>query len=271
MMKNLLLFLSIFFVQCSQFQGIFETSPGAARTSSRVPKSTRSSRAIKHLDLNKSARSENEILLGEVREPIATKQGIYYFVKPGDTLARISGRYKISWDDIAEINHLYDSDLVVGRRLFLPNKKTISQYVEVSKVISEDRSRSGSSKKVDFTWPIETPRITSVFGHRRGRPHDGVDIGAQVGTPVLAAEDGRVIFSERFAGYGNLVVVKHAQDYFTAYAHNSDVYVKKGQRVKRGQKISLVGMTGRTTGPHLHFEMRIKTQAIDPLSMLPKK
>jgi murein DD-endopeptidase MepM/ murein hydrolase activator NlpD len=263
----ILIFLSLFLVHCSQFQGIFETAPATAQTSSH----TRSSRAVKPLDLNKSARSENETLLGEARESIATKQGTYYFVKLGDTLARISGRYKISWDDIAEINHLYDSDLVVGRRLFLPNKKTISQYVEVSKVISEDRSRSGSSKKVDFTWPIETPRITSVFGHRRGRPHDGVDIGAQVGTPVLAAEDGRVIFSERFAGYGNLVVVKHAQDYFTAYAHNSDVYVKKGQRVKRGQKISLVGMTGRTTGPHLHFEIRHGQTARNPLFFLPDR
>lgn len=263
--------LSCLLIQCSQFNGIFETSPGAARTSSTASRSTRGSRAVKTLDLNKSARSENDVLVTEDREPIVTKQGTYYFVKPGDTLARISSRYKISWDDIAEINHLYDSDLVVGRRLFLPNKKTISQYVEVSKVISEDRSRSGSSKNVDFQWPIEAPRITSVFGHRRGRPHDGVDIGAQVGTPVLAAEEGRVIFSERFAGYGNLIVVKHAQNYFTAYAHNSDVYVKKGQRVKRGQKISLVGMTGRTTGPHLHFEMRIKMEAIDPLSMLPKK
>lgn len=247
------LLLSFFITSCAEFQNIFAKSGN--------------SRARSH----GQSLSENEIDY-TIRKPIRTKQGTYYFVQPGDTLAKISKQFRhLKWDAIAQINNLYSSELVVGRRLFIPHKKNLSDYLNISKVIQEDVSRAVNNRKLSFVWPIEEGRVTSVFGHRRGRPHDGIDIGAKIGTPIQAIEAGRVIYSDRYTSYGNLIVIKHPKNYYSAYAHNGKVYVKQGQHVRKGQKISLVGMTGRTTGPHLHFEMRVKTQAIDPLTVLPDK
>jgi len=104
---------------------------------------------------------------------------------------------------------------------------------------------------------------------RHGVMHDGVDIAAPAGTPVHAAADGRVIYAGRFRGYGNVVIVQHANHYATVYGHNSVNEVHKGQKVFRGQVISKVGTTGRTTGPNLHFEVRRDNVASNPLNYLP--
>ncbi len=99
--------------------------------------------------------------------------------------------------------------------------------------------------------------------------HDGIDIAAPVGTPVHAAAAGRVIYAGRVRGYGNVVIVQHANHYATVYAHNSVNKVREGQSVSRGQVISKVGTTGRTTGPNLHFEVRRDNVASNPLRYLP--
>jgi murein DD-endopeptidase MepM/ murein hydrolase activator NlpD len=104
---------------------------------------------------------------------------------------------------------------------------------------------------------------------RAGQRHDGIDIAAPEGAPVGAAADGVVIFAGDQAGYGALVILKHANDLVTLYAHNSRVLVKDGQRVSRGDPIARVGQTGRTTGPHLHFEVRQGTRPRNPLLFLP--
>ncbi len=104
---------------------------------------------------------------------------------------------------------------------------------------------------------------------RRGRPHEGVDIAAQKGTPIFAAESGRVIFSGRMSGYGKVVIVKHAGRYRSVYAHASRLLVRKGEFVERGQKVAEVGSTGRSTGPHLHFEIRRSETPQNPLAYLP--
>lgn len=122
-----------------------------------------------------------------------------------------------------------------------------------------------------FIWPLDKFTFMSGFGIRRGRRHDGIDIAAKGGTPVKASADGKVVFSGRMRGYGNLILLKHDNNYFTAYSHNRENLVNKGKNVKQGQVIAKVGRTGRATGNHVHFEIRQGQQAMDPLHFLPAR
>ncbi len=116
-------------------------------------------------------------------------------------------------------------------------------------------------------WPLRG-RITSMYGWRRGRHHDGVDIAARMGKPIVAAANGTVIFSGWRSGYGRMVVVQHNRWLKTVYGHTSRNYVRRGEKVTQGQVIALVGSTGRSTGPHLHFEVRNAIGAQDPMRYL---
>ncbi|HHH51244.1 MAG TPA: M23 family metallopeptidase [Campylobacterales bacterium] len=123
--------------------------------------------------------------------------------------------------------------------------------------------------------PLNHIRITSPFTNRRWHPilhrykaHLGVDFGARRGTPILAAADGKVIFSGWMGGYGNVIKIKHSDGYVTLYAHQSRRKAKVGQRVKKGQVIGFVGSTGRSTGPHLHFGLYKNGRPINPMSMV---
>jgi murein DD-endopeptidase MepM/ murein hydrolase activator NlpD len=112
--------------------------------------------------------------------------------------------------------------------------------------------------------------MTSRYGPRRGHCHDGIDIAAPLRTPVQAAASGRVIFSGHMRGYGRIVIVRHNEAYSTVYAHHRRNLVRKGQWVTRGALIGTVGRSGRSTGPHLHFEVRVRNVAHDPLLYLPQ-
>jgi murein DD-endopeptidase MepM/ murein hydrolase activator NlpD len=98
--------------------------------------------------------------------------------------------------------------------------------------------------------------------------HEGIDISAPVGTPVVAAATGRVIFVGRMRGYGNMVILEHASHYVTVYAHDSSNLVREGEIVKRGQLIGYVGRSGHTTGANLHFEVRYNSVARNPLAYI---
>jgi murein DD-endopeptidase MepM/ murein hydrolase activator NlpD len=104
---------------------------------------------------------------------------------------------------------------------------------------------------------------------RAGKRHDGIDIAAPEGTPVLAAAAGSVIYAGEQAGYGAIVILKHEGGLVTLYAHNARLLVNEGDRVRRGEAIARVGQTGKTTGPHLHFEVREGTRPRNPLLFLP--
>lgn len=119
-----------------------------------------------------------------------------------------------------------------------------------------------------FIWPVKG-RVTSPFGTRHGRPHDGIDISSPRGTPIQAAADGTVLYVGRLSGYGNLLILKHPGNFFTAYAHLSQTHVRKGDRVRQGKIIGNVGRTGRATGAHLHFEVRLRAVPQNPLDFLP--
>src|SRR5262249_43201125 len=119
-----------------------------------------------------------------------------------------------------------------------------------------------------FIWPLEGP-INSPYGERHGRMHDGIDIGGDEGEPVVASAEGDVVYDGKLGGYGNLIVVKHTNGYFTAYAHNEKNLVDNGAHVKQGQVIAKVGRTGNASGDHLHFEIRDESGTYDPLDFLP--
>ena len=122
-----------------------------------------------------------------------------------------------------------------------------------------------------FIWPTKGV-FTSGYGWRWGRMHKGIDIANNVGTPIFAAKDGVIAFAGWSSGYGYLVEMAHGDGSSTRYAHNSRLLVKKGQMVPQGTRISLMGSTGRSTGPHLHFEIRRPGgAALDPMAMLPAR
>jgi len=118
-------------------------------------------------------------------------------------------------------------------------------------------------------WPVAHGTLSSGFGLRHGAMHEGVDISAPVGTPVMAAASGQVIFVGRMRGYGKIVIIQHENHYVTVYAHDSTNLVREGQTVSRGQVIGRVGRTGHTTGANLHFEVRHNNVASNPLIYLP--
>lgn len=117
-------------------------------------------------------------------------------------------------------------------------------------------------------WPLRQGRITSGYGRRGRRLHKGIDIAAQRGTAIFAVESGTVVRSKYMRGYGRMVEIKHSDMYSTRYAHNSENLVLVGEEVDKGQIIALVGSTGRSTGPHVHFEVRQSGVAINPIKYL---
>lgn len=120
-------------------------------------------------------------------------------------------------------------------------------------------------------WPMNNPQVSEFFGWRgRRRMHEGIDVRGQRGDPVFASGEGKVIFAGRgLRGYGNVVLIQHPGPWATLYAHLSRVSVKKDQLVGKGQMIGNVGSTGRSTGPHLHFEVRYGADPVDPMVYLP--
>jgi len=125
-----------------------------------------------------------------------------------------------------------------------------------------------SPSAAGLIWPVAGP-ITSPFGMRWGKLHPGIDIGAAMGTPIHAAASGSVVYAGWMTGYGNLTVIDHGGGIATAYAHQSKLEVSVGDQVTQGQEIGLIGSTGFSTGPHLHFEVRVNGVPVDPMGYLP--
>ena len=209
------------------------------------------------------------------------QRGVYHTVQKGQTLHFIARAYNVNLDRLKRINGVYDpSRLQIGTRLWIPgarqvlnidsniNKQTLAKNKKKRK-----RALNKSIKAIKgfLIWPVKG-QLTSRFGNRSGRHHDGIDIGARRGTSIVAAAEGKVMFAGWGpTGYGLMIIIKHKNDLTTVYAHNSHVHVYKNQMVKKGQKIASVGSTGRSTGPHLHFEVRNDSLPMNPLNYLPKK
>ena len=132
---------------------------------------------------------------------------------------------------------------------------------------AQGQSTSSTPSSAGLIWPVSGP-VTSPFGWRWGRMHEGIDIGVSYGTPIHAAASGTVIYCGWESGYGNLTVLDQGGNLATAYGHQSSIAVSCGQHVGQGDVIGYVGSTGHSTGPHLHFEVRVNGSPVDPMGYL---
>jgi len=192
--------------------------------------------------------------------------GVYHTVERGQTLWRISTTYGVDMQLIAEYNDIYNPDLIYeGQELFIPS---VDETRDVAVAGTDTDMGEIILNKGLFLWPTEG-LVYSLFGMRWGRMHRGIDISGKTGTPVLAARDGSVTFAGVKGGYGNIVILSHQDGYETRYAHLSSIKASVGDATKTGDVIGLMGSTGRSTGPHLHFEIRKDDTARNPLFFLP--
>ncbi|RZO69032.1 MAG: M23 family metallopeptidase [Parvularculaceae bacterium] len=199
-----------------------------------------------------------------------------HVVRRGDTLYAISRGSGVSVQALAKANNLrVPYTLSVGEELVVPTAATSAMQARAV-VIPARRAQEASysptakSKSASpFEWPVRGRVVQEFQSRGAGGRNDGIDIAAPSGTPVRAAADGEVVYrGSELKGYGNLLLVKHADGYVTAYAHNDSMIVRKGQMVRRGQVIARVGQSGETKEPKLHFEIRKDLKAVNPIALL---
>ena len=232
-----------------------------------------------------------------------TPFGIYHEVRPGQTVYRIAYTYGVDMEKMIRLNRIDDPAAIQpGDRLFVPGAdrprevpttaavgepaptaRNSTKAASKSSPRAASRTETASLRKSapapaapsrgkdsppPLRWPVDG-QLSDPFGRRSGREHDGIDIRAPLGTAIHSAADGRVIYSgDELRGYGNLVIVRHEGCWATVYAHNEKNLVAKGDFVTQGQQIARVGNTGRTSGPHLHFELRCGKVPRDPTPYL---
>ena len=214
--------------------------------------------------------ASNRLFGGEQLQPgqvlYASTEGTIHIIKQGQTLTDISRTYAIPVETLAAANDLTDrSTIFAGDRLLIPGATT-TFWNNVAVLSKGVPSR--------FIWPLEGevvsqygPRIHPVLGNAEN--HDGIDIDVPEGTTVRASAGGEVFFYGEQPGYGNLLIIKHADGYISLYGHLSDSFVFAGQYVEMGQAVAQSGNTGISSGPHLHFELRNGDYPIDPERYLP--
>ena len=207
--------------------------------------------------------------IGNVRQLAAGQKlripsidGIVYTVKKGDSLNSITTKYKISLEQLLDVNELNSETLTAGQQLFLPGAAMDANSL---------RNAMGEL----FRMPISAHfRWSSPYGYRIDPIagvksfHTGTDMACPTGTPILAAMSGKVTTTGINRVYGNYVIIDHGNGYQTLYAHMSKIIASKGQWVSQGTRIGLVGSTGYSTGPHLHFTVYKKGKLIDPMTVL---
>lgn len=223
--------------------------------------------------------------------------GRYHVVQKGDTVYSISRTYGVDMATLTSTNHIpAPYRIKLGERLQLPSKVntqvasrdtgTSNQFPAPRPVttITTAPPRSGAvvastqpkgplptppTPAGDFIWPIEGKVISNFGPKENGLHNDGINIAVPSGTPVKAAQSGVVAYAgNELKGYGNLLLVRHANGWMTAYAHNSKLLVKRGDTVVKGQTISLSGSTGSVTTPQVHFEIRKGAKAVDPTGVI---
>ncbi len=205
----------------------------------------------------------------------APRRGVYHTVRKGETLWRISYKYGVDIEDLAEINSIKDpSRIKAGQRIYIPRTKKVKEskkryHTKRTTKKKTAQKSPAAAKKVKLVWPVKG-RVVSGYGMRGDTMHKGIDIKAKEGTPIRAADHGKVVYADDgMRGYGNVIIIKHRNNLFTVYAHNRKNLVRKGDDVKKGQIIGYVGNTGNATTSHLHFEVRDGSKAINPFFFLP--
>ncbi len=193
---------------------------------------------------------------------IPSIDGIIYTVKKGDSLSSITSKHKISLEQLLDVNELTSETLTAGQQLFLPGA-------------AMDAASLKNAMGELFRLPISSQfRWSSPYGYRIDPIanvksfHTGTDMACPTGTPILAAMSGKVTTTGINRVYGNYVIIDHGNGYQTLYAHMSKIIASKGQWVSQGTRIGLVGSTGYSTGPHLHFTVYKNGKLIDPMTVL---
>jgi LysM repeat protein len=201
--------------------------------------------------------------------------GVLHKVKSGETISRIARKYDTDSDKIIKFNKLKNdgSDIVIGEKLIIPEgvqpRTAVRSYKPTKTPFSNKvapapsvNSPAGSG----YLWPSSVTYISQYYGWR----HTGLDIAGPIGSPLYATKAGTVIKSQCGwnGGYGCYVIVDHGGGVQSVYAHASQLYVSYGEKVARGQTVALMGSTGRSTGPHIHFEIRVNGRRMNPLQYI---
>jgi murein DD-endopeptidase MepM/ murein hydrolase activator NlpD len=199
-----------------------------------------------------------------------------YTVQMGDNILTIAKMFDLSPDQIRAANHLISNhNLQLGQVLILPRMAQLNTPPETRAPVQQQeivfqppvKPNSGGQEYTQrgFIKPVNG-KIISQFGPKKdGRHNDGINIRAPLGSNVLSAETGEVVYAGNdIEAYGNLVLIRHDNNYVTTYAHLQDIYVKKGDKISKGQKIGSVGSTGRVDEPQLHFEIRKGKTPVNP-------
>lgn len=210
---------------------------------------------VKQLAEMNNLRDYDHIVAGQVLVLPGTT--FPYVVQKGENLGVIAARFGVDEEELAGMNNLRDPDhLLAGQSLMIPAGRG-----------GGDAGVSRALPLKQLRWPV-VGWISSPFGMRDGEMHHGLDIAADHGQVVRAAKGGRVVFCGPRGDYGNTVIIDHGGGLQTLYAHNSTLLVREGQKVLAGQPIARVGSTGRSTGPHVHLEVRLNGVPFDPMLCL---
>lgn len=184
-----------------------------------------------------------------------------HVIRPGETMWDIAARYKVSLTSLKAANPSKNPvNLKINDQLVIP-----SSTYQVAQV-TQQPSRGWTYTSL-FNWPL-VGTITSGYGWRQSGYHHGIDIAGEIGDPIKACAAGTVTFAGYKSVYGRTVVIEHPDGKETLYAHVQTIKVSQGESVARGQVIATVGMTGRTTGPHVHLEVRNNGELCNPLNYL---
>jgi murein DD-endopeptidase MepM/ murein hydrolase activator NlpD len=214
--------------------------------------------------------AEDTLSVGKVLK-VPHADGVYVKLRAGESLSHLATRYGVKASAIQEANQISDPRaLREGQMLFLPGaepqeakrdaRRERGDFKQASRGLIGDLGRAVGK---NFVWPT-AGKVSSYFGERGGRQHHGVDIPRPKGSPIHAAKAGTVISAGWNGDYGKCVDISHGKGVVTRYAHCSKITVKPGDKVEKGELIGLVGETGRASGPHLHYEVRIGGRPVNP-------
>ena len=201
-----------------------------------------------------------------------------YTVKKGDTLYSISRKFKTDLFSLSVLNKLNNvNQIKVNQKILIPDyilkpkkirqKEKSLQKTENKKIIK--KKLLTNKVDTDFIWPVKGKILNNFGSETPGFFNDGINISSNLGTSVKASLDGEIVYSgNEIPGYGNLILIKHSKNWITAYAHLEKIVKKKGNYVKKGETIGLVGKTGNVSEVQLHFEIRKGKEAVNPLKYL---
>ena len=196
-------------------------------------------------------------------------------VVKGETLYGIARSHRVPLPELLAVNRLSEKDtLHIGQRLWIPQTSAASKPASADVAVSDATASNSSVEKpaaaalgFALEWPLKG-MLYAKFGKKGKEVHDGIDLAAPLGTPVKAAAAGKVLYAGEQKGYGKIVILEHAAGWVTLYAHNHELRTETGATVASGAMIATVGQSGRTSGPHLHFELRKNGIPVDPLPYL---